>query len=75
MNTESLRLKLIEWISQLEDENILKRIESFRRMDWTSWDDLSYEDQQAIEEGLEQLDEGNSVSYQDARNKIKSKLK
>jgi predicted transcriptional regulator len=75
MNTESLRLKLIEWISQLEDENILKRIDSFRRMDRTSWDNLSYEDKQAIEEGLEQLNEGNSVSYQEARNKIKSKLK
>jgi len=75
MNTESLRLKLIQWISQLEDENMLKKIDLFRKMEENGWESLSYEDKQAIEEGLSQLNEGNSVSYQDARDKIKSKLK
>lgn len=75
MNTESLRLKLIQWISQLEDENILKKIDTFRKMEKNGWESLSYEDKQAIEEGLSQLNDGNSISYQDARDKIKSKLK
>lgn len=75
MNTESLRLKLIHWISQLEDENILKKIDVFRRMEKRGWESLSYEDKQAIEEGLSQLNEVNSVSYQAARDKIRSKLK
>lgn len=58
MNTESVRLKLINWISQLEDEDLLKKIDSFRIKKNQGWNDLSIDDQLAIEEGLNQLNEG-----------------
>ena len=74
MNTEAVRLRLINWISQLEDEILLKKIESFRIGQKNGWDDLSFEDQQAIEDGLNQLNEGKSVSYNDVRNEIESLL-
>jgi len=38
------------------------------------WDDLSVEDQEAIEEGLNQLDEGQFVPYSEVRKKIESML-
>jgi hypothetical protein len=74
MNTEAVRLKSINWISQLDDEMILKKIDSFRIVHTKSWGDLSYEDQEAIEEGLDQLNEGNSISYSEVRKEIESIL-
>ncbi|MBK6283271.1 MAG: hypothetical protein IPF54_12030 [Draconibacterium sp.] len=74
MNTEAVRLRLINWISQLEDEILLKKIDSFRIGQKEGWDDLSYEDQQAIEEGLNQLNEGKFVPYSEVRERIKLKL-
>ena len=74
MNTEAVRLKLINWISQLDDEKILKKIDSFRIIYKKGWEDLSYEDQEAIEDGLNQLNEGNSISYSEVRKEIESIL-
>lgn len=74
MNTESVRLKLINWISQLEDEDLLKKIDSFRIKKNQGWNDLSIDDQLAIEEGLNQLNEGQFVPYSEVRKRIKSKL-
>jgi predicted transcriptional regulator len=58
----------------LDDEKLLKKIESLKGNQKESWDDLSYEDQHAIEEGLTQLNEGKSVSYNEVRKEIKSLL-
>jgi hypothetical protein len=74
MNTETVRLKLINWISQLDDEKLLKKIEALRGNQKQSWEDLSVDDQEAIEEGLNQLKEGKSISYSDVRKEIKSML-
>ena len=74
MNTEAVRLKLIHWISQLDDEKLLKKIESLRGNQKQRWEDLSIDDQEAIEEGLNQLNEGKFVPYSEVRERIKSKL-
>lgn len=74
MNTETVRLKLINWISQLDDEKLLKKIESLRENQKQRWEDLSIDDQEAIEEGLNQLNEGKSVPYSEVRKEIKSML-
>ena len=74
MNTETVRLRLINWISQEENEDILNQIDSFRMKQKQGWESLSYDDKQAIEEGLNQLNEGKSVSYNDVRREIKSML-
>jgi len=49
MNTETVRLKLINWISQLDDEKLLKKIEALRENQKQKWEDLSVTDQEAIE--------------------------
>ncbi len=74
MNTETVRLRLINWISQEENEDILNEIDSFRMKQKLGWESLSQNDQRAIEEGLNQLNEGQSVSYNDVRREIKSML-
>jgi hypothetical protein len=74
MNTEAVRLKLINWISQLDDEKLLKKIELLKGNQKQGWEDLSIDDQEAIEEGLNQLNEGKFVPYSEVRERIKSKL-
>lgn len=68
MNTETLRLKIIRGISQIEDEQLLNKIESL--IENSNWNKLSYIDRRAIDEGLNQLKEGNSFSYSDVRKEI-----
>lgn len=68
MNTETLRLKIIRGISQIEDEQLLNKIESL--IENSNWNKLSYIDRRAIDEGLNQLNEGNSFSYSDVRKEI-----
>lgn len=72
MNTETLRLKIIRGISQIEDEQLLNKIESL--IENSNWNKLSYIDRRAIDEGLNQLNEGNSFSYSDVRKEIDSLL-
>ena len=48
MKIESLKLELINWISQLDDEVLLNKINSFRSKSRSNWNSLSYEDRQAI---------------------------
>jgi hypothetical protein len=49
-------------------------MDSFKIGHKNSWEDLSYEDQEAIEDGLNQLNEGNSISYSEVRKEIESIL-
>jgi hypothetical protein len=72
MNTEATRLKIIHWVAQIDDENLLNKIESL--IESSNWNKLSYSDRQAIEEGLSQLNEGASVSYTDVRKEIETLL-
>ena len=74
MNTEAVRLKLINWISQVEDVDLLNKIDSLRTKRKYGLESLPYEDQQAIEEGLNQLNEGKFIPYSEVRKQIKSLL-
>ena len=75
MNIELVKHKLINWILDLNDENLLMKVDSLRTKHSCSWDKLSEEDRHAVEEGLLQLNEGEYISYSEARKRINTKLK
>ncbi len=58
MNIETRKINLISWISHLQDENMLSRIEELQsqKQDW--WDMISDEERAEIEEGIAQADRG-----------------
>lgn len=60
-----LKKNLIAAILQTENEEILEAIKKLLKIENQEdfWDLLSLEDQDAINEGIKQLDEGKSVSY------------
>lgn len=73
MNLEARKINLINWISSLQEEEVLTRMEKIQRerSDW--WDALNTEDKTAINEGLNQLDKGEYFSRNQVRDKIKAK--
>jgi hypothetical protein len=74
MNLEVRKLNLINWISSIQEEEILSEVEKVQKekADW--WDKVSHEDKKAIKEGLDQLDRGEFITRDEARNKIKERF-
>ena len=73
MNVETRKINIINWISTIQDEDILSEMEMIqkKKIDW--WDSISTVDKKAIQEGLEQLDNGEFLSRAEVRNKISTK--
>ena len=74
MNLESRKINLINWLSSVQEEDVLNLIEKIQKekSDW--WDNVSDKDKKAINEGLEQLDKGDYLSRAEVRAKIKEKF-
>jgi hypothetical protein len=71
MNIETRKINIINWISSLQEEDILAKMEEIQKekVDW--WNTMSNADKAAINEGLEQLDKGEFLTRSQVRNKIK----
>jgi len=74
MNIELVKHKLINWITDLDDEDLLMKVDLLRIKNSGEWNKLSEEDRLAVEEGLLQLNEGKYISYAEARKRINTKL-
>ena len=61
----SVKYKMISKIISSNDEIVLNSVKSILKIDdeVDFWDELSLEEQSAINEGLEQLDNGQHVSH------------
>lgn len=71
-----VKKSLIAAILQTENEEILEAIKSLLKIEDQAdfWDQLSLEDQEAINEGIRQLDEGKSVSFEEAKDLLTERL-
>lgn len=58
MNLETRKLNIISWVSRLEDESIIKRIEKLKspEVDW--WATIDENEKSDIERGIQQADKG-----------------
>ena len=74
MNIQAEKLGLIQWLTQLTDENVIAKIKALRseKSDW--WDDISIEEKTEIEEGLTQADKGEFKSHAEVRKKYEKWL-
>jgi len=64
-NIEARKLSIIEYLAELQDEGILVQIENLLKPQVDFWDELSDGQRASIKRGLEQLDRGERVSYND----------
>ena len=72
----AVKYKMISKIINSNDESVLSSIKSLLKIEdeVDLWDELSADDQAAINEGLEQLDSGQYVSHQSVREEIKNRF-
>ena len=74
MNIESRKINLINWISTIQEEDILNKVENIQNeaSDW--WDTISKEDKSAIKDGISQLNKGDQLSRSKVRSNIKERF-
>ena len=71
MDTETSKIALVKMILNIENDSFIKRIAKFINKEKADlWNELSSEDQKEILIGLEQLNEGKRISYDDVLKKI-----
>ncbi len=76
MDIQATKLELMQLLLNTKKEKVLERIkEVFEQEEVDFWDELSLEDKAAINEGLEQLDNGKHVSHESVREDIRNRFK
>ena len=74
MGLAAKKLDIIGWITNLNDEDILDKIESLRKQEDDWWDAIGEDEKTEILEGLSQLDRGESVAHEQVMAKYKKWL-
>lgn len=70
MGNEAIKLELIEWLTQLEDKDILSYLKVVKdsksiNKDW--WEFLSESQKAGIERGMDDVTNGRTVSHADMK--------
>ena len=67
MKTDALKLELIQWLSALQDKQIIQSLFFYKNIqqktDW--WDELTEEQLKKINKGIEDIKQGRTVSSKD----------
>lgn len=74
MNMAVKKIELIEWISKVQDKELIMKVEDLRKSaeaDW--WDSLSKEQKEDIEAGVSDLDSGKKRNFKQVLAKYKKK--
>ncbi len=74
MNLETRKKNLINWITSVQEDEILEKVEVIQKdtSDW--WDTLSEDDKGAIENGVQQLKSGKYLPHNEIRMQIKKRF-
>jgi hypothetical protein len=74
MDIQVEKLKLIRWLTNITDENVIAELVALRhkKQDW--WDEISAEEKAEIEEGLGQADRGETTPHEEIRKKYEKWL-
>ena len=64
MDIQTKKLDLIQWLIQLNDERLLKKIEILQAEDLDFWNGLSEHQRQEIIKGIAELDAGQKNDYE-----------
>jgi predicted transcriptional regulator len=72
---QSTKLELMQLLLNTNKIEVLQRVkEVFEKESEDFWDELTLEDQNAINEGLSQLDKGEYVSHESIKIEIKNRF-
>lgn len=68
MNIQAEKLKLIEWITKIQDFKTIEKVLEIQKetpYDW--WDELTDYEKKEIESGLADIEQGNTVDHSEVR--------
>ena len=66
MNIHAEKIKLIEWITRVQDNSIINKLLKVKEeSDW--WDEISSEEKTSIEQGLQDIKEGKGIKHSEAK--------
>jgi len=72
MGLEAIKLELIEWLTQLDDEDTIEYLkvvkDSKTEGDW--WEDLTPGQRAGIERGLKDIDEGRVTPHEEVKKRF-----
>ncbi len=75
MDIQAEKYKLIEWITSLKDISLINRLKTVREeasKDW--WNELSQEEREGIEQGLQDVKEGRIHSHEEVMAEFKKRV-
>ena len=72
MDIQAEKIKLIEWLKNLTDQSIIEKLKLFKdnfadKTDW--WESLTDEVKKSIDEGLKDIEEGNTFPHSEVMKK------
>jgi hypothetical protein len=71
MNIQTIKLELLKTILENDDSDFIQRVSDFVKKESEDfWNDLSLSEQQQIEQGIEELNNGKRVSFESVLKKI-----
>ena len=73
MNIAVKKIELIEWLTRLQDEKMIRKVEGLRKeaeADW--WNTLTAEQQEDIEAGIADLETGRKKDFKKVLSKYRS---
>ena len=74
MDIQATKLELMQMLLNTQKEDVLAQVKAILEDETDFWETLSVEDQQAIDEGIQQLERGESISFEDAEKEIKERF-
>lgn len=74
MNIETRKVSIISWITRLNDEGILSKIESLQNNEPDWWDLISDEEKSEIEQGLAEIERSETKTHDEVMSKYKKWL-
>lgn len=71
MDSQTSKIELVKMILNIENEKFIEKIKDFiQKENVDFWDELSLSEQKEIEKGIEELDKGKRIEFNDFLKKI-----
>lgn len=74
MNIETRKVSIINWITRLNDEKILSKIESIQQSEPDWWDMISDKEKSEIAQGLNEIEKGELLTHDEVMERYKKWL-
>ena len=74
MDIQATKLELMQMLLNTQKEEVLVQLKAILEDESDFWETLPAEEQEAIDEGIAQLERGESISFEDAEREIQERF-